>query len=144
MAVRSGITGSLRSIVAFGVVGVLASLVHVVVGLALVRSGLALPFSANIFAFLTAFLVSYFGHRSFSFRAQTAHRRSLPRFFIVAVVGLCLNQIIVYTMVLRMMLPYEAALALVVTAVPALTYVLSRWWAFSETEAGTKDKERWV
>lgn len=120
----------LRGIAIFGLVGIAASVVHAVVGIALVRSGLLYPFSANIIAFLTAFSVSYVGHRSFSFRSDAAHGGALPKFFAVAVLGLAMNQLIVLMVVNWLGFPYELALAVVFLTVPASTYVLARFWAF--------------
>ena len=124
----------LGSIAAFGAVGLAASLMHVIVGLTLVHTGTLAPFSANIVAFLSAFLISYFGHRRYSFDSSAKHSRSLPRFLAVALLGLVLNQILVWIVVDRLGFAYAYCLVLLVTVVPAVTYVLSRYWAFSDIE----------
>lgn len=124
----------LHSVMAFGAVGLAATAMHAVIGLTLTGLGWLRPFNANIIAFSLAFLVSYVGHRRFSFRSRVAHRRALPRFLSVAAFGLMLNQLIVYGVVTLAGYPYAAALVLLVTVVPAGTYVLSRFWAFRAPE----------
>ena len=123
-----------RSLAAFGVVGVMATAVHFAVGLSLVGAGLMRPFTANIVAFLTAFGVSYAGHRRFTYRSSAPSSRALPRFFVVAALGLFLNQVIVYLCVDMLGWSYLAALLIVVSTVPAAIYVIGRYWAFREDE----------
>lgn len=116
-----------NSLMAFGAVGVLATIVHFVVGLGIVGAGLMSPFNANILAFLTAFGVSYVGHRRFTYASTAPAARTLPRFFLVAVLGLGLNQVIVYLLVDVLGWSYLAALVVVVSLVPAVVYVIGRW-----------------
>jgi putative flippase GtrA len=124
-----------QSILAFGTVGLLATVVHVVVGLALTEARLLRPFSANLVAFLLAFVVSYAGHRRFTFRSGVSHARALPRFFATVATGLVLNQSIVYLAVDVLGWDYIVALAIVVTIVPVLVYLVLRHWTFRETDA---------
>lgn len=123
-----------KSLCIFGAVGVAASVTHATVGILLVRNGILEPFKANILAFLTAFVVSYVGHYSFSFRSDAAHGGALTKFFLVAVLGLAMNQMIVLIVVNWQKLPYELALGIVFLTVPVSTYLLSRFWAFRSTE----------
>lgn len=114
----------------FGVVGVCATLTHVGVVLALVEGGLAEPFWANVVAFTAAVFVTYFGNHGWTFRLAGGHVRHFPRFLPVALGGLAMNQGIVYLIVRVLAWDYRIALALVVTVVPAITFVLNRQWAF--------------
>lgn len=131
----SGETSRVRRLLTFGAVGVAASAVHAAVGITLVRGGLLAPFSANVIAFLTAFFVSYFGHRNWTFGSDSSHAGAMPKFFAVAVSGLAMNQAIVFVVVDLLGLRYELALAIVFLTVPPATYVLARFWAFARTEA---------
>ena len=123
---------TIRSVATFGGVGILATITHVVIGLSLTEAvGLA-PFTANIVAFMTAFLVSYFGHKTYSFKSRAKHAQAAPRFLAVAVLGLILNQLIVFICVNVLGWSYVVALALIVSLVPVVVYFLSRLWAFRE------------
>jgi putative flippase GtrA len=133
MRALSGRRVALSGLVAFGLVGAAATATHFAVGLTIVGLGMAAPFGANIVAFLTAFAVSYAGHRRFTFRSRVEHARALPRFFAVAAGGLALNQLIVYLWVDVLGRSYLGALFIVVCAVPGLVYLAGRFWAFPET-----------
>ena len=123
----------------FGTVGVAATLAHVgsfALGIELLNLP---PLVSNLFAFYVAFVVSFIGHFYWTFRGQTKVPQGsfrLPwaaffRFAAVAVTGLALNSAAVFFVVNLFHLPYGYACALMVTAVPFCTFILSKYWAFS-------------
>lgn len=111
----------------FGVVGIAAMCVHWLVVRLLVPAGIA-PLIANVIGFGVAFNVSYFGHRNWTFASNRAHRTTLWRFLTVALISFALNEVM-YSMLLQFM-DYDLALAIVLVAVSALTFILSKLWAF--------------
>lgn len=113
----------------FGVVGIAAMAVHWLVVMALVPLGLR-PLIANVVAFAIAFNVSYWGHRNWTFDSDASHRTTFWRFFAVACASFVLNECLYYVLLTYSHLGYQLALALVLVTVAALTFVLSRQWAF--------------
>lgn len=120
----------------FGVVGVAAMAVHWLIVVGIVPLGIA-PLIANVIGFAVAFNVSYFGHRNWTFTtsdgsAAAGHATTLTRFLTISVSSFMLNEAM-YSLLLRYTaLDYRAALLLVLVAVAALTFVLSRYWAFRQ------------
>ncbi|WP_171239026.1 GtrA family protein [Ruegeria sp. HKCCA5763] len=82
----------LRSIVVFGIVGVLITLIHATVVIALIEIGFPYPFLANTFDFGAGFLVSYFRHHQFSSQSGAYHRWTMPQFLTIAGFGLFLTR----------------------------------------------------
>jgi len=122
----------LHSISWFTLIGACAALVHYVAAVSLEGLGWLNPASANFSAFLLAFPVSYFGHRHLSFSAQhQPHRLGLPRFMLVAVSSFILNQIMLLSLLHFTALPFSLVLAVVMLVVAVLTYMISKYWAFS-------------
>ncbi len=120
-----------RQVFRFALVGATATLTHITIALVL-HGGMELsPLWANFFAFCTAVLISYFGHHGWTFAVEGRHGFRFPRFVLVALAGLALNQAIVYAMVEVIGWPYGLALAVVVLVVPGLSFLLVRYWAFS-------------
>lgn len=116
----------------FGIVGVTAMLVHWITVVILVPLGL-IPLLANIVAFLVAFQVSYWGHRSKTFRAHAIpHKKSLPRFFIVAAGSFTINEGMYFVLLRYTSLDYRVSLIIVLFSVAVLTFILSRQWAFNK------------
>lgn len=115
----------------FSTVGALAAAVHYVIAVILAAGcGLA-PTRANILGFLSAFPVSYFGHRQFSFVALNApHKRAFPRFFAIACAGFFENQMLLIVGMRSFALPFWFLLLGILLIVAVSTYLLSRFWAF--------------
>ena len=120
-----------RDVVAFGVVGATAFLVHFAVVAATVPLGMA-PLVANVFGFLTAFVVSFVGHGRWSFPAEGRPvAPALKRFAIVAVSGFGLNESAYAVLLRATSLDYRVALFVVLVAVAGLTWLAGRYWAFA-------------
>lgn len=117
----------------FVAVGASAAGVHYLVVVLLVSLKWLTPAKANVFAFLTAFWVSYFGHRHWTFEAaDLAHRQSLPKFFLIASLSFLLNQMLYVFFLTYVPLPYYVSLPVVLIIVAAVTYLSSRLWAFAK------------
>lgn len=124
-----------RELFWFGVVGVSAMAVHLAsVALLLVPMGLS-PLLANVVGFLLAFQVSHAGHRHLTFRRGDAPAsRSRGRFFLVAAGSFVVNEAMYAALLHYTGLDYRVALAIVLVAVAALTFVAARQWAFASRE----------
>ncbi|QEW08093.1 GtrA family protein [Nitrincola iocasae] len=112
-------------------VGVTALIVHWLVVRLLVPLGLV-PLLANVFGFVVAFNVSYFGHRKLTFKAEElSHSRTLPRFATVALSSFAVNEILYALLLTFTPLRYDLALLIVLGVVAVMTYLFSRFWAFA-------------
>jgi putative flippase GtrA len=124
----------LRQLVRFGLVGALATGVHFVVTVAVVRVMQLHPLAANAIGFAIAFGASYLGQRHWTFGgdggSRNGWRRTLPRYFAVSLLGFGVNAAAFAAILAFTPLRYEVALALVLAGVALLTYGLSRAWAF--------------
>lgn len=121
----------IRQILRFGVVGSLAALVNFAIVLALVEDYAWHPLWANVVAFLTAYQVSFFGHRYWTFKEQSIPRLAFGRFFLVAVISFLLNEGLFAVFLHGAKLYYPIALLLTLILIPPLTFLLSKWWAFN-------------
>ena len=120
----------------FIAVGCAAALVHWVVVVSLVSRAGWLPLVANVAGWLIAFVVSYSGHRRWTFSSHDAPvGRSLRRFFVVSASGFVVNEGIYALLLQERWLRYDAVLAIVLVGVAGFTYWLSRHWAFLRSQA---------
>ena len=83
-------------------------------------------------AFLAAVGVSYGMNYRWTFKAEGSHQVMLPRFVLVALLGLGINLLITYVVVDVGRYWYGFALLTIVTMVPLVTYLLSRFWVFGK------------
>lgn len=115
----------------FGITGVMATVVHFSVVVSFVELEHLPPLTANLFGFLCGFVVSFTGHRFWTF-SETSRtvRDSLPRFFFVATINFLGNQTLYYIALNKWHLHYIPALVFVLGFMAMITYLFSRWWAF--------------
>jgi putative flippase GtrA len=118
-----------RQLSRFGFIGILATAVHVSVGLGLHEGAGMRPLWANLIAFCCALGVSFFGQTRLTFPDSTADGGAFVRFTVVAVSGLALNQTIVWATTSVFGGPYWLALAIIVFTVPGITFLLLKFWA---------------
>jgi putative flippase GtrA len=121
----------LPQLLRYGLVGGCSATVHFSIVIFLVEIYHFTPMSANCLAFFAGFQVSYWGHRSWTFAGTTSrHGVALPKLFVVASISLALNQGLFYFFLTIVELPYPVALLVVLTIVPFVTFVLSKFWVF--------------
>jgi putative flippase GtrA len=118
----------------FIIVGSCAAGVHFCLVLLQVQCFAVVPLLANILAFLVSFLVSYCGHRFWTFADTTLqHAQSLPRFFLVASSSFALNEAMYFLLLRYTALPYWLSLGIVLMVVAAITFTGGRVWAFARS-----------
>lgn len=118
----------------FALVGLGATLVHLVSGSMLVAAGIP-ALVANLPAFLISFGVSFLGHWRYTFPDRgIALSRALRRFLLVAIFGFGLNESIL-AVLLRVTEAEVTALLCAVLISAVATFVLGRNWAFRTSGA---------
>jgi putative flippase GtrA len=119
----------------FVVVGSAAAAVHWLVAVGLVNARSWHPLLANVAGWLAAFGVSFAGHHRLTFRSHGSPVvSSATRFFMISAGGFAINET-AYAMLLAWTRQrYDLLLAAVLLAVAAITYWLSRHWAFARNE----------
>lgn len=120
----------IRQIATFGTAGVIATLVHVVIGVSLNRFVGLSPFVSNLIAFPVATCVTLFSNSRLTFRGHGGGATSLLKALATVLFGLALNQTIVVIVTDGLGYPYEIALVVIIAAVPAVTFLLFKFWAF--------------
>ena len=85
---------------------------------------------ATSLSFCVALIVSYGLNYHWTFKSSGAHRVMLPRYATVALVGLALNVVITFVMVNMGGYWYGYALLAVISTVPVVSFLLSKYWAF--------------
>ena len=114
----------------FGLVGLLATAVHLLVGSTLILWGLA-PERANPVAFCVAFCVSFAGHYTYSFATVGASFwPSAFRFALAAVAGFSVNQFVLVTLVSSGRLNPLPSLFVSTFFATSIVFLLSKFWAF--------------
>lgn len=122
-------------------VGGLATITHYLAVLCLVYMLTLQPEAANVIGFLVAFTVSFFGHWRWTFKEQQARfHHALPAFAIVAVSMFLLNATLFHLMLRNTQIRFEISLLFAQSLVLVLTFLASKYWAFSMSVNGAANK----
>tara|TARA_R110002020_G_scaffold98861_16_gene235112 strand:- start:534 stop:965 length:432 start_codon:yes stop_codon:yes gene_type:complete len=119
-----------KQMLRFGIVGALATFVHMVNGYLLIQAAWN-PLVANLLAFAIAFLVSFIGHLEYSFADQDLSPSSaLRRFAVVALIGFGFNEGLLVVLLSLSVASDTMALWISTGVAAILIFLLSRMWAF--------------
>jgi|SoiMethySBSTD1v2_1073268.scaffolds.fasta_scaffold1861899_2 putative flippase GtrA len=116
----------------FGLVGLVASGVHLAIASVAIAAGIAV-LAANAVAFVIALGVSVCGHHAFSFRGRTTFWRGARRFGAGALVAFIANNFVLATLVAvtgESLAWMKVALAILV--IPPLTFGYAHLFAYRE------------
>lgn len=127
---RAALLAEFATAARFGLVGLAATVVHMAFAWHLVAHEGLRPLAANAIAFAVAFAISFTGHHVWTFRRSTHAGRALLRFFAVSATAFLASNVLLAALVRSARLADTAAVALAAAAIPIVTYVLARIWAF--------------
>lgn len=113
-------------------VGILATAVHVAVAYFTGTFGDFPPQLANLFGFLVAFMVSYFGHLHYTFQPQASSDRYFRRFLILSGLSFLTSSSVVFFLTHTVGLNFVWAMVGVAVIVPGVSFLAAKFWAFTE------------
>ena len=119
----------LRRIIIFGIVGVSATFIHVLVA-HLFHAVVKDRFTASLVGFCLAFVFSYLAHRRFTF--HDAVKGSPVRFVIVAGSGFVFSLFVLDHLAAS---PAWLALTVSIGVIPLWSFLMSRLWVFSFSQS---------
>lgn len=119
-----------REVNLFIVVGVVATACNYAAAMAAQRYFAVGPLAAGVVGYASAVGVSYFGNALLTFRRPALHGPQFVRFMTISLAGLALNLALVFIGARLLGWPLWRALIPVVLIVPAVTFVMSKFWAF--------------
>lgn len=119
----------------FGIVGLVATFIHIGVFTGLVEAGAATPAAANVLAFIPAFLFSFYSHWAWTFRAGPGHigwhlARPMAKFLVVALIGLGLNSLGVFMVTDYLQVEYYYSTLVFLFVTPSVLFVLNKFIVF--------------
>ena len=118
-------------LIRFGITGGCAAAVHFSTVVSLVEWELWDPLHANVIGFLVSFVLSFSGHRLWTFaETEGSVRKQLPVFFLTSVSGFGLNQSLFYTFLHHTHMYYIMALILAIGISSAAVFVVSKTLVF--------------
>ena len=126
----------LLQMVKYGLVGLSATSIHAAMLFFLVEKWGVGPVLASVPAFLTALVVSFLINHHWTFVVKGGYGRYFSKYAAISVAGLILNIAIMYGTVSLMHQSYVVGLWVVIILVPLFSFLLQRYWTFSDSNHG--------
>ncbi|MBH3341405.1 GtrA family protein [Pseudomonas mendocina] len=115
----------------FTLVGITATGVHILVLWLLISHAGLSTLLANLFAFMTAFGISFAGNYIWTFSAPGQPYKAVRRFLLISGTAFVTNSLLLaWLLSTKWLAPIHAAL-FCAAAIPAITFVASRLWGFN-------------
>jgi len=115
----------------FGFIGMCTTAIHYLVLVTLYSNYDVSVLLATSVAFVFAVIFSYTANRRFTFKSDSEHQKSVPKFLIAALLGLALNITILHVLVERYGVILEWAFCVTTTVVMISNYLFNKLWVFS-------------
>ena len=123
----------------YGIVGVAASAVHFALAYIAFEKFQINFFLSHFIGFIFGLFTAYYGHYFYSFKDDEEHGKRFPKFLVTALAALILHQGGAYLFVKVLGLDYTSrVLPLLVVTVPVFTFLLNKFWVFSELKETPK------
>lgn len=127
---RSRVLAELFLAIRFGLVGILATTIHITVVWTLLSTTLLQVLVANTIAFASAFGVSFAGNYLWTFGSPCSPRRAMLRFLTISASAFLLNTFLLGTILeFGWFDPTSAAISSA-AVIPVITFLASRFWGF--------------
>jgi len=120
----------LKQFVSFTAVGAVGTAAHYSALVVLVQFMHVGPVPASGVGFVLGALVNYILNYRLTFRSTKLHRESMPKFFLVAIVGLVLNTAIMALLTEIFRLHYLLSQILATGSVLVWNFTANRYWTF--------------
>ena len=120
----------LRQFITFSGVGAIATACHYVVLFVLVVDAGVHPVTASFCGALVGAIVSYVLNRTLTFQSTAQHRKTAPKFFLIAGLAVMLNSALISILILSVGLPYQVAQVLTTAVLIVVTFGLNKVWSF--------------
>ena len=126
-------------LIRFGLVGGVATVVHMGGFAALIELAGMRPIYANVISFALATTVAFIGHNWWTFRQTSGAGRPVAaagwRYITITLTGFAVSSGIVYAVTEMAEANYVYAIILILAIVPLGQFLMSKFWAFREKPA---------
>lgn len=115
----------------YGIVGLAAAGTHFGLVVFSVQVIGYTPMMANMLVYPLSFQVSYWGHRLWTFGGtEVSHLTAFPKLVTIQIINFLLSQGLFFIF-LKMHIPYQIGLLILLFTLPIFTFISSRFWVFN-------------
>lgn len=121
----------IASFIKYTTAGALATLVHYAIFLLIINATTHTPWQATLIASTIGALVAYILNYHYTFLSTVNHQTLLPKFLVVAILGVIMQTLIVAILNQHWHLHYLLAQVVATGFGLVLTFLINRFWTFA-------------
>ncbi len=125
---------NLWQVMRYGFVGLFVASCHAATALLLHRHFHIDPTISNFSGFIVGAVLSYLGSYYFTFKSTQGHKRSLPRFALVWLIGIVINVGLFKTLLNAFEVPFALNVFIAIALTPIAQYLMLHFWAFKNVD----------
>jgi len=125
----------------YGLVGIAATAVHMLIVSFLVLLTPMHTLLANTIAFCAAFAVTFAGNYLWTFQSPGNLRRAIRRLLLISTAAFSVNTVVLSAIIGQKWLPDVGAAFISAAVVPLITFIIIRLWGFQNASTGNIQKE---
>lgn len=123
---------NLWQVVRYGCVGVFVASAHALTAYSAFHFLGIDPTLSNFVGFLVGAVLSYLGSYYFTFRLNEGHKRSLPRFALVWIIGIAVNVGLFNFLLTQYHVPFMINVFVAIVLTPIAQFLMLKFWAFKK------------
>lgn len=116
----------------YGCVGVFVASAHAATALGAHHYLDVTPTLSNFAGFVVGAFLSYLGSYYFTFRSTDGHKKSLPRFALVWLVGIAVNVGLFKVLLTEFNVPFAINVFVAIVLTPIAQFLMLKFWAFKK------------
>ena len=121
---------NLWQVMRYGFVGLFVASCHAATALLLHRQFHVDATLSNFAGFIVGAILSYIGSYYFTFKITQGHRKSLPRFALVWLIGIAINVGLFKALLNAFDVPFALNVFIAIALTPIAQYLMLHFWAF--------------
>lgn len=125
---------NLWQVVRYGCVGVFVASAHALTAFCVYHYLGIDPTLSNFAGFIVGALLSNLGSYYFTFRLSEGHKRTLPRFALVWLIGIAVNVGLFKVLLTQFNIPFMINVFVAIVLTPIAQFLMLKFWAFKTNE----------
>lgn len=123
---------NLWQVVRYGCVGAFVASAHALTAYCVYHFLGIDPTLSNFAGFVVGAVLSYLGSYYFTFRLSEGHKRSLPRFALVWIIGIAINVGLFNLLLTQYNIPFMINVFVAIVLTPIAQFLMLKFWAFKK------------
>ena len=119
-----------KELIKFTFVGALSTAAHYVILFGLVELHVSEALIASMIGYSLGAFINYYLNLKYTFNSKTPHKKALPKFIVMIILGFTINGFVMYLMIYSISINYLFSQLVATIVVYCWNFIIGKLWAF--------------